>query len=61
MAMPNQLVERLRSNPPTKEMKLQLLKDIAQESNIEWDSKRLEQTLYNTNVIKQVSLLCLTF
>ncbi|KAB1218574.1 IST1-like protein [Morella rubra] len=53
-----ELVERLRSNPPTKEMKLQLLKDIAQESNIEWDSKRLEQTLYNTNVIKQVHPKC---
>ncbi|GLT62180.1 hypothetical protein SLA2020_348370 [Shorea laevis] len=40
--------ERLRSNPPTKEMKIQLLQDIAQESKIGWNSKGLEQKLYTT-------------
>ncbi|XP_041017448.1 uncharacterized protein LOC121259774 [Juglans microcarpa x Juglans regia] len=43
-----EFVAKLRSNPPTKDMKLQLLKDIAQETNIEWDSKGLEQKLYTS-------------
>ena len=41
-----ELVERLKAKPPTKEMKIQLLHDIAQEFSIEWDSKALEQKLY---------------
>jgi hypothetical protein len=54
MVMLNQFVERLRSKPPTKEKKLQLLQDIAQESSIDWDSKALETKLY-TSTPKQVS------
>lgn len=30
----------------TKEMKIQLLQEIAQESSIDWNSKALEQQLY---------------
>ncbi|KAL5576423.1 hypothetical protein UlMin_018122 [Ulmus minor] len=41
-----EFVDRLKSKPPTKEMKLQLLHDVANEFNIEWDSKALEQKLY---------------
>ncbi|KAH7853188.1 hypothetical protein Vadar_034477 [Vaccinium darrowii] len=33
--------------PPTKELKLQLIQDIALESDLQWDSKALEQKLYN--------------
>ncbi|GMQ08660.1 hypothetical protein CsSME_00052286 [Camellia sinensis var. sinensis] len=40
-------VEKLKPMPPTKDMKLQLLQDIALESGLEWDSKALEQKLYN--------------
>lgn len=53
MVLLNQFVAKLRSNPPTREMKLQLLQEIAQETNIEWDSKGLEQKLYTSH--KQVS------
>ncbi|KAK9281429.1 hypothetical protein L1049_004331 [Liquidambar formosana] len=42
-----EFVEKLKSRPPTKEMKLQLMQEIAQESSIEWDSKALEQKLFN--------------
>ncbi|KAE7997438.1 hypothetical protein FH972_002076 [Carpinus fangiana] len=54
-----EFVERLRSNPPTKEMKIQLLQDIAQESNIGWNSKGLEQKLYTT-APKQDHLICVS-
>ncbi|KAJ7962983.1 putative Regulator of Vps4 activity in the MVB pathway protein [Quillaja saponaria] len=50
-----EFVEKLRRNPPTKEMKIQLLDDIAQESSIEWDSKALEQKLYMPPSLKQES------
>ncbi|GLT62183.1 hypothetical protein SLA2020_348390 [Shorea laevis] len=43
-----EFVESLRSNPPTKKIKIQLLQDVAQESNIGWNSKALEQKLYTT-------------
>ncbi|XVE88910.1 hypothetical protein DITRI_Ditri19aG0106800 [Diplodiscus trichospermus] len=41
-----EFVQKLRAEPPTKEMKLQLMHDIAQEFSIEWDSKALEQKLF---------------
>ncbi|MED6120054.1 hypothetical protein PIB30_017503 [Stylosanthes scabra] len=41
----NELVEKLRKDPPTREMKIQLLHEIAQEFSIELDSKALEQRL----------------
>ncbi|TKY48159.1 IST protein [Spatholobus suberectus] len=40
-----EFVEKLRQDPPSKEMKIQLLHDLAQEFSIEWDSKALEQRL----------------
>ncbi|KAM1113896.1 hypothetical protein FF1_046566 [Malus domestica] len=41
-----EFVERLKSKPLTKETKIQLMHDIAQEFSIEWDSRSLEQKLY---------------
>ncbi|OMO54122.1 hypothetical protein CCACVL1_28047 [Corchorus capsularis] len=41
-----EFVKKLRAEPPTKEMKLQLMHDLAQENSIEWDSKGLEQKLF---------------
>lgn len=41
-----QFVEMLQNKPVTKEMKLQLMHAIAQEYNIEWDAKSLEQKLF---------------
>ncbi|KAG4945039.1 hypothetical protein JHK87_041046 [Glycine soja] len=38
-------VEKLRQDLPSKEMKIQLLHDVAQEFSIEWNSKALEQRL----------------
>ncbi|KAK7402303.1 hypothetical protein VNO78_14460 [Psophocarpus tetragonolobus] len=40
-----QFVEKLKQEPPSKEMKIQLLHDLAQEFSIEWDSKALQQRL----------------
>lgn len=54
MVLLNQFVERLKAKPPTKEMKLQLLQDLAQEFSINWDIKALEPKLY-TSIPKQVS------
>ncbi|CAK9185666.1 unnamed protein product [Ilex paraguariensis] len=42
-----EFVEKLKSLPPTKDKKLQLLQDIALESGVELDLKALEQKLYN--------------
>ncbi|XP_009789851.1 vacuolar protein sorting-associated protein IST1 [Nicotiana sylvestris] len=47
-----EFVQNLKSLA-TKEMKLQLMKDIASESGIEWNSKALEQKLYNPLVSEQ--------
>ncbi|RDX70419.1 IST1-like protein, partial [Mucuna pruriens] len=41
-----EFVEKLRRDPPTREMKIRLLNDIAQEFSIEWDDKALRQSLY---------------
>ncbi|KAM7480443.1 hypothetical protein LguiA_028656 [Lonicera macranthoides] len=41
-----EFVEKLKLKHPTKDMKLQLIQDIAEENGIEWDSKSLEQKLY---------------
>lgn len=43
-----EFVHKLKSTPPTKDMKLQLMQDIALESGIEWNSKTLEQKLYKS-------------
>ncbi|XP_004235713.1 vacuolar protein sorting-associated protein IST1 [Solanum lycopersicum] len=47
--------QNLKSVPPTMEMKIQLMKDIASESGIEWNAKALEQKLYNPLVSEQDS------
>lgn len=43
-----ELVEKLKSKPPTKEMKLRLMQDIAQEFSIPWDPKSAEQYLQSS-------------
>ncbi|KAG5537676.1 hypothetical protein RHGRI_024956 [Rhododendron griersonianum] len=42
-----EFVEKLKATPPRKDVKLQLLLEIALESDLQWDSKALEQKLYN--------------
>ncbi|XP_068498589.1 uncharacterized protein [Phaseolus vulgaris] len=42
-----EFVDKLRQVPPSKEMKIQLLRDLAQEFCVEWDSKALEQRLHS--------------
>ncbi|WJX42862.1 hypothetical protein P8452_30043 [Trifolium repens] len=41
-----EFVERLRRDPPTREMKIKLLYDIAHEFSIDWDAKALKLRLY---------------
>ncbi|KAL3528773.1 hypothetical protein ACH5RR_008095 [Cinchona calisaya] len=41
-----EFVNKLKSKPPTKDMKIQLMQDMALASGIEWNSKTLEQNLY---------------
>ncbi|XP_038714308.1 uncharacterized protein LOC120007899 isoform X2 [Tripterygium wilfordii] len=50
-----EFVEKLSSKTVTKEMKLQLMHDIAQEFSIDWDAKSLEQKLYKLPSSKQES------
>jgi hypothetical protein len=50
-----QFVERLRRDPPTREMKIKLLYDIAQEFSIDWDSKALKLRLYTHPSLYEVS------
>ncbi|XP_010062462.2 IST1-like protein [Eucalyptus grandis] len=42
-----EFVEKMRTPERTKDMKLQLMHDIALEFSVDWDSKALEQKLYN--------------
>lgn len=42
-----EFVEKLKALPPTKDLRLQLIQEIALESDLQWDSKALEQKLYN--------------
>ncbi|KAJ1404119.1 Vacuolar protein sorting-associated protein Ist1 [Sesbania bispinosa] len=48
-----EFVEKLKQNAPSKEMKIQLLHDLAQEFSIEWDSKALEQRLYSPPLLNE--------
>ncbi|XP_058774144.1 uncharacterized protein LOC131648395 [Vicia villosa] len=48
-----EFIERLKQNPPSKEMKIQLLHELAQESSIDWDMKALEQRLYSPPLSRQ--------
>ncbi|KAI3759674.1 hypothetical protein L6452_07665 [Arctium lappa] len=41
-----EFIKKLKADPPTKEMKLQMMQEVALESGIQWDSKALEQSLY---------------
>ncbi|KAE9600483.1 hypothetical protein Lal_00045884 [Lupinus albus] len=43
-----EFIKKLRQDPPSKEMKIHLLRDLAQEFSIKWDSKALEQRFYST-------------
>ncbi|GFZ04154.1 hypothetical protein Acr_16g0007780 [Actinidia rufa] len=47
-------VEKLKAMPPSKEEKIQLLQDIALESGLQWDSKALDQKLYNPPASEQL-------
>ncbi|KAF8400778.1 hypothetical protein HHK36_014080 [Tetracentron sinense] len=51
-----EFVEKLASKPPTTDKKLQLLRNIAQEFSIKWDSKAFEQKIYNPPASAHVSL-----
>ncbi|KAL2516163.1 Regulator of Vps4 activity in the MVB pathway protein [Forsythia ovata] len=42
-----EFVEKLKSSLPSKDMKLQLMQDIAVQSGLTWNSKALESNLYN--------------
>lgn len=42
-----EFVEKMSSQQRTKDMKLQLMRDLALEFSVEWDSKALEQKLFN--------------
>lgn len=46
----------LRQDPPTGEMKIRLLYDIAQEFSIEWDDKAFRQSLNTQSSLCEVSL-----
>ncbi|XP_057968391.1 uncharacterized protein LOC131157940 [Malania oleifera] len=48
-----EFVEKLKQKHPTKEMKLRLMEDIAQELSIKWDSKALVQKLHAPPASKQ--------
>ena len=43
-----EFVERFKAEPPSKEMKVELLQEIAIEYSIKWDAKSLEQRLYTS-------------
>lgn len=47
-----QFAEKLKSGLPPKDMKLQLLQDIAAESSLEWNSKALENKLFRESYDK---------
>ncbi|KAJ8773435.1 hypothetical protein K2173_004265 [Erythroxylum novogranatense] len=51
-----EFVSKLNRKPATKEMKLHLMHDIAREFSIEWNSKSLEQELFQASSTGQVSL-----
>lgn len=42
----SQFVRRLKAGPPSKDVKLQLMRDIALEHTVQWDSKALEPRLF---------------
>ena len=44
-----EFVERFKAEPPSKEMKVELLQEIATEYSIKWDAKSLEQRLYTSS------------
>ncbi|XP_074287582.1 uncharacterized protein LOC141612675 [Silene latifolia] len=51
-----EFVEKLKPKPPTMEMKLQLMQEIAQEFSIIWDSLPLQQQLHNQGIDKPTNL-----
>lgn len=51
----------MKPDPPSKDLKLQLLQEIAADSGIEWNSKALENKLFNDSVKQQVNHVLLVF
>ncbi|KAK9690282.1 hypothetical protein RND81_09G118100 [Saponaria officinalis] len=52
-----EFVEKLKSKPPTTEMKIQLMQEIAQEFSITWDSLPLQQQLYSDQSVEKSTKL----
>ncbi|KAJ8550827.1 hypothetical protein K7X08_000197 [Anisodus acutangulus] len=50
-----EFVRKLKSQPPTKEMKLQLMREIAVEWGVRWNSKALEHKLHKPQIAVQDS------
>ncbi|KAK4359472.1 hypothetical protein RND71_021701 [Anisodus tanguticus] len=50
-----EFVRKLKSQTPTKEMKLQLMREIAVESGVRWNSKALEHKLHKPQIAVQDS------
>ncbi|KAL3322244.1 hypothetical protein AABB24_039732 [Solanum stoloniferum] len=50
-----EIVSKLKSQPPTKDTKLQLMRDIAVESGVRWNSKALEHKLSKPQIAVQDS------
>ncbi|KAL9304474.1 hypothetical protein ACSQ67_021737 [Phaseolus vulgaris] len=48
-----ELVESLRKDPPTRETKIGLLHDIAQEFSIDWNDKSLRERLYPQSSLRE--------
>ncbi|KAJ8440044.1 hypothetical protein Cgig2_020532 [Carnegiea gigantea] len=48
-----EFVEKLKSKPPNREMKLFLMQDIAQEFSVPWDPKSLERQLQRSSTTAQ--------
>ncbi|XP_011072343.1 muscle M-line assembly protein unc-89 isoform X2 [Sesamum indicum] len=48
-----EFAKKMKPDPPSKDLKLQLLQEIAADSGIEWNSKALENKLFNDSVKQQ--------
>nr|KYP39739.1 IST1-like protein [Cajanus cajan] len=51
-----EFVEKLRQDPPSKEMKIDLIHELAQEFSIKWNSKALEQRLDSSPQLYEVNM-----
>ncbi|CAH8355997.1 unnamed protein product [Eruca vesicaria subsp. sativa] len=48
-----EFIGSFKAEPPTKEMKVELLQEIAREYSIKWDAKSLEQRLYTSPAVEE--------